>query len=295
MGGYIPESGAKLDRVVAIYPEVRLSDFQRFFDEAEYLERHGLTERVARWIGKGMSEYHYNVKVGDGEGAVMIQCKHNSARERQGRYDMRVEFNPQKISQEKRLALGLTHRFALIEGWTASKVDVTLMDIAVDLPFDPRRVMVISKTGREENRYRGDRYYGRKGEHGRIKCYDKKRERKERAGEEIAFDHLTRVEFTWRGRVRLERLESVVLGFDDLYAVWILGGEKPEKAEVRAFIAAIQAGVIQFKELTRTNQRKVKEALESAEMVDFEKAFRLSVSRFRRDLDELLVGTVKVG
>jgi hypothetical protein len=278
---------AIIDRVVAVYPDVSEKDFQRFFDELDYLETHGFVEKTERWVEKAASKYHYNIRVGKGEGALIIQYKHNSAGEREF-HDMRVEYNPQKLTREREMALGPAHRFALIEGWAASKVEITMMDIAVDLPVDPRRVMVLSKTGREENRFRGDRYFGSKGEHGRLKVYDKARERREKAGKEIGHE-LTRVEFTWRGRVRLERLESCELGSNKLYEVKILG-EKAEKAEIRAFIAAIQMGVIQLKELTRTNQRKVKEALSAVEGVDLERAFEVAKGDIKRELERVLVG-----
>jgi len=79
------------------------------------------------------------------------------------------------------------------------------------------------------------------------------------------------------------------LGSNKLYEVKILG-EKAEKAEIRAFIAAIQMGVIQLKELTRTNQRKVKEALSAVEGVDLERAFEVAKGDIKRELERVLVG-----
>ena len=281
----------KLDRVVLVFKNLSTYAFERFCKELEYMELNGHIEAVKFWIGKGVSEYHYNFKVGDGEGSVLVQYKHNSKQEKGSRYDARVEFNPAKVGKEKGRLFDIIQQRFTIAGTGRTIINVTMMEIAYDLKVNHKAVMVFPKQGREENRIQGNRYYGMRGRHGRLKVYDKKREREEK-GHKVEEDELTRVEFTWKGEVKLERLETLKLGADKLYEVKIYGGERvASKAEIRAYILAIATGNIQLKEFTRTNQRHIKEALESCETLGMDGMFDYRLPEIKAEICNLVVET----
>lgn len=278
----------ELDRLVAVYKNVSTYAFGKFVIELDYHEKNGLIESVRHWKGKGVSEYHHNFKVGDGEGSVTIQYKHNTQPERQQRYNMRIEFNPSKVSGHKDNLFHLIQsRFGKGENGRTI-INITMMELAIDVEVNPKTVMVFPKQGREENRIRGDRYYGMRGRHGRLKVYDKKREREEK-GFTVDAKKLTRIEFTWKGEVKLERLESVELGAGKLYDIRVWRNEKVEKAEVNAYIFAIAMGHLQLKDFTRTNQRHIKEALKDCETLGLDGAFDYRLPEIKREVCELLV------
>lgn len=278
-----------LDRLVVIFKNISTYAFDRFATELNYHEENGLIEQVKHWKGKGISEYHHNFKIGDKEeGSVTIQYKHNTKPEKERHYDLRIEFNPSKVNEHKeRLFHLIQERFAVSEiGRTL--INVTMMELACDVEVDHKAVMVFPKQGREENRIQGNRYYGMRGRHGRLKVYDKKREREEK-GYKVDVEKLTRIEFTWKGEVRLEDLQTVELGADKLYEIKVWRDEKVEKAEIRAYLLAIATGNIQLKEFTRTNQKHIKNALESCETLGFDGAFDYRLPEIKKEICGLLV------
>lgn len=285
----------KLDRLVAVYKKITPYAFAKFVGELDYLEKNGLIEKVRHWKGKGISEYHHNFKVGNvEEGSVIIQYKHNTQAEGQSNYDLRIEFNPSKIDEQKRNLFDLIQvRFGMGE-YGRTVINVTMMELALDVEVDPRAIMVLPKQGREENRIQGNKYYGMRGRHGRLKVYDKKREREEK-GIKVDAEKLTRIEFTWRGEVKLENLETVKLGADKLYEIKVWRNEKVEKAEIRAYILAIATGNIQLKEFTRTNQRHIKEALKDCETLGLDGMFDYRLPEIKREICGLLVDSYEFG
>lgn len=282
-----------LDRLVAVYKGVEIKAFEKFVSLLEYHEQNGLIEKVEYRIGKRISEYHHNFLIGDSSaGRVHMAYKHNTAKNNELKYDLRVEFNPSKVKGKERLFDLIQFCFSY-KGLERTLINVTMMELAVDVEAPVRSVLVFPKHGREENRIQGNKYFGMRGRHGRLKVYDKKREREEK-GFKVDLEHLTRIEYTWKDKIKLERLEQIKLGANELYDIKILGGSKmAQKAEVQAYILAIAMGSLQLKDFTRTNQRHIKEALANMETLGFEGMFDYRLPEIKRDIYNLLVENQK--
>src|SRR5688500_16670495 len=87
-----------MDGITVFYDEIRPDVFNDFLIGLSNLEAQAYCPEIKRWVGKRASEYHHNVMIGDGEGAMIVQYKHNSKPEREPFYSVRVEYNPQKVN-----------------------------------------------------------------------------------------------------------------------------------------------------------------------------------------------------
>lgn len=295
-----------LDRIVYIYECVRTSEFDRFLAHIDYLETNGLISNKYLKIGKGASEYHYNLHLESGAGGIIVSYKHNSIKLHSAKqylydgtadyvYDVRVEYNPSKIIGTSKINIvnAIQYYFG------HHKCYVTFMDLAIDIDKNKDTIIVCSKNGREENRYMGTRYYGQRGKDGRLKIYDKKKER-EKAGEIITQNNLTRIEYSFKADkpIPIDNLIFLTITPSQYYDIYIVKNiDIP--IEVKCYLLAIQSGQAQIKQFTRTNQRKIKEALASYDLIDFDQiiqaqwrdildiVYQICINYYQKDIDKI--------
>lgn len=259
-----------VDRLIYKIKDVSSTDFEKFRLGLDKLETAGKIPRIRFEIGQGASEYHYNLHISQGEGAVYIGWEHNTAKPNIVRgelsYDMKVEYNPQKLNESIRSAIE----------WIQDAFDgrqhlVTSLDLAHDMDVPRDNIVVVPTTGREENRYRSDRYYGFKSKDGYLKVYDKNRERREKVGAK-EFDpdrpFWTRIEYTMKlkGGVSVDDLKRLELP-EPPYRIWNVSGEEFEhvKPEIRACIYAVRMGYMQFKDFSRYKRPQIEKAFDRCE------------------------------
>jgi len=245
--------------------------WERLNHELHVGELSGHLPVVYRKFGTGASEYHYNVHIGRGSGAIMISWKHNSEREQMVSYRMRVEFNPAK--QTKLNDWFWTMFRNIVEQYTKR---IKQMDIAFDIPTNINNISAVSLTGRDRSLFKNTRYFGSSGKSGRLKIYDKKTELEDVQGISIADENLTRIEYTMKydDPVQLRYLESIPdLGINEEYIIsnFNLG---VNQGIIKASILAIQNGEMEMKEFSQSYKVKIKKAFADMEKFDLDHVYR---------------------
>jgi len=263
----------EIDKLIYMIDFISPSEFQEFKDKLSELELRAKICSVNYKIGTGVSEYHYNLHIGRGDGAVYIGWQHNTSK---GEYvgsskvwTMKVEYNPAKTSVEHEEAIALLQKM-----FCEHTKRLTTLDFCFDVEIDTNSIFVFPKTGKEENRYRGDRYYGHKSNTGYLKVYDKKRERLEKANiyvfpEDEMWRELARIEYT----LKIEN--GITLDLFRLINVKDIGNEydirifkeydEKIKPEIKACIIAILWGQMQVKDFGRYTKPHIKKAIENSE------------------------------
>lgn len=259
-----------LDNLVFYTEEVRMSAFNYFREKLDAAEMAGTVPTVRLTIGKGRSEYHYRLNIGQGGGAITVSFKHNSARENEEFYRMRIEFNPQKCGK---LYNGFWKVYNALFCRHVKKVKQ--MDLAFDIPVVNNQVMVYSLTGRDKSYFKDTQYFGVSGKDGRLKVYDKKTELEEKQGIKIEEEAKTRIEYTKKFDEPLipQVLSKMEIGINADYKIAIFNGEKV-KGEIKACILAVQNNMIQMNEFTRTTKTKIKKALDDMGQLDLDHAYQ---------------------
>lgn len=283
-----------------------MSEFDKFLAHIDYLELQSLITQKYLRIGKGASEYHYNLHLESGEGGIIVSYKHNSVKIHKSKqylydgtheyaYDVRVEFNPSKVlgTYKENIIHAIQYYFG------HHQCNISMMDIALDVEHSKDTIIIYTKNGREENRYMGTRYYGQRGKDGRLKIYDKKKER-EKAGEKIDQKHLTRIEYTFKPDkpIKLDNMIFIVVEPEQYYDIYIY--KKIDLSiEIYCYLLAIQNGQAQIKQFTRTNQKKIKEALASFEKIQFNQiiqaqwrdilniVYQICKNYYQKDIDKI--------
>jgi len=262
-----------MDKIVYMIDNVSLSDFQKLKDDLGELEYKGKLSSVVYRVGTGISEYHYNLHIGHGEGAVFIGWQHNASRPvfvgSEKLWDMKIEYNPSKLLEWHTVALRcLQSNFV----WHDRRL-ITI-DLCVDIEVHKDSIFVFAR-GKEENRYRGDRYYGYKSNHGHLKVYDKKRERKEKAGidvfpEDEMYRDLTRIEYTLKfdkgiNYAMFKLIDPLTIASEYQFKIINDINGLSVKAEYRACILAVLWGQMQVKQFSRYTRPHIEKALADCE------------------------------
>lgn len=106
---------------------------------------------------------------------------------------LRLKFNPNKNADNPALKniLSFLYKCGWVNGWHFSRVDY-----ALDVQGSLSAFYVLSR--KTETNYGSTRYYGLRGNSGYLRVYDKRKEQREIAGEDIGFE-LTRFEWEQRG------------------------------------------------------------------------------------------------
>lgn len=258
-----------IDNLVIYTEEVRPSAFDLFKEKLSLGELQGLVMPVRLTIGKGRSEYHYRLNIGQGGGSITVGFKHNSARESEEFYRMRIEFNPQK---NQHLYKGF---WAVYNSLFANHTKtVKQFDLAFDVPVEISQVLVYSLTGREKSYFKNTQYFGSPGNTGRLKVYDKKAELEENQGVKIEDEQKTRIEYTMKFEeaITAQLLSKRELNLNADYKIVVFDGEKV-KGELKACILAMQDNTVQMNEFTRTTKTKIKKALENMVQLDLDHAY----------------------
>lgn len=316
-----------IDRIALVYPSVGSNEVSTFSARLRSLQESlnfvfpkdiragndGVLDEVevefeeirlvnSHYIGKRKKEYHYNWLLGtEAEGRIYIGWKHNSQpNNSREAYDMRVEFNPSKIDEDKlehRLLLELLREFIYFQGKSGieeREVIVTMMDLAQDFDRDMSSFSIFAK-GRKPDFYKGTMYFGKRGYDGFMRVYDKKKERL-KSGEQVREKYLTRFEYKWKAKSRsegvsLKAIDKIELGIDKRYEIFKRGELKALKAEHEACVLAYQMGLIPLERFTRTTQNHIKKILsEQAERISMEEIFRRDILKEKKRLIEMLIG-----
>lgn len=259
-----------IDNLVIYVYAVTPHSFDYFKGKISDLEMAGKAPETRLTIGKGYSEYHYRLNVGKGGGGVTVGYKHNSKRENEESYDMRIEFNPVKNNSEI-----YGHFWDLFkELYLHHTKKIKSFDVAFDVPVNNLNLIAVSLTGRQRGNFKDTVYYGSPGNTGRLKIYNKKVELEEKQGVTITQDELTRIEYSYRfmDPLTIQWLSKVQTKINDEYSIAVLDSEKMT-GEIKAAVLGIQMGYMKMSEFTRTTKTKIKKALENMEQLDLDHAY----------------------
>lgn len=255
-----------LDKLIYKILKVTMDEWDSFLKDLNYYETWLFCDSVKREIGKGASKYHYELRIGLGEGAIFIGFKHNMSKNI-GHWDIKVELNPQKSDKHK-----VVIENVIQQHFKHHHKVVTLLDLAIDVEYSTKDILVLPKYAREENRYRGDRYFGNKGKHGYLKVYDKKRERKEKANVEVPQDVLTRIEYTIKFAsegVTFQLLRKLEVLTESEYTIYLINKELDNTdVLIDCAVNSILTGHKQFKDFGRYQKEKIKKALSQLDTLE---------------------------
>lgn len=261
-----------LDRLILVIPDAQVYKYGKFREQLEIAETYGKIPRVIYEIGKRASEYHHIIRIGEGSGAIFIGYKHNSAKENQNTYTMKVELNPSAKSSEKVSAARKVAMQILLESFATNAKLIKGLDIAFDVPVSNKDIYAVSLTGKERQTFKDTVYYGASGSSGRLKIYDKKKELEKKQGVEIPEENLTRIEYSIRLKepVTLQLFSKVEnWKINETYQISKLNLGKTD-GNIKAYVLAITSGQMELKEFTRAAQVKTKKALENMGLLDLD-------------------------
>lgn len=261
-----------LDNLVINVENVSQGTFDCFTNKLARLEAFSEIPEIRANIGLGYSEYHYNLNIGQGSGAIRIGYKHNSCKESARAFTMRVEFNPSKQVESNFKAYWDVFKALFKEHMKLIKQ----IDIAFDLSVTTRQIIATSLTGRQRSMIKDTVYYGTRGNNGRLKIYDKKKEMQQRQKIEVPDDvELTRIEYTWKFEKALtaQKFSKSQPDFKGQYKVAVLDIEKLN-GEVKAMVLAFHHGFVKWNEFTRTSKLKIKNALDTMDLLDLDHVYQ---------------------
>lgn len=255
-----------LDRLNFRIEDVHVDDFQRFYDAVDAFETMGVVN-VRRQFKTGASDYAYNLYFGQGDGAVFIGYRHNSANAKlaKERFHVKVELNPSKHRFEDHKSLWIS-----LGDFRNFKKTIKSVDIAFDLlgvPIDT--IVPVSTTGKWTNKFQSTFYSGQRGSHGFMRIYDKA---KEEGTEDI---DKTRVEFTisFDDPITFQIFQAIdAYDVFEQYIVSVVDFDKLD-AEVASILFALHHAFRSLKDFTRRKQEKIKKALLGTERVDFQTVY----------------------
>lgn len=259
-----------LDNLVLNVEKVTQETFEKFGKDLSRLETFSKLPEIFYSVGKGYSEYHHNLNIGIGSGGLRIGYKHNSAKQ-SNQYTMRLEFNPSKQSEEN-----YGEFWSLFKKTFKDHVKlIKQFDIAFDIAAEPREIISVSLTGRQRTILKDTVYFGSRGNHGRLKIYNKKKEIEDK--QKIKMDpniKLTRIEYTVKldKGVTAQMLSKADLKINEQYQLSLLSLDK-FSGEVKSMLIAFHNGWVQWNEFTRTSKMKIKKALDNMTLLDIDKCY----------------------
>jgi len=267
--------GLVLDNLILYVKNVTFEDYSALVQEltAKFFTIENEENIVSRYEKLRAREYHYNLQVGNGSGAVYIGYQHNSEKPKGKGFTLKLEVNPAKeneiqIEFQKVFARIFKNHPKMIKGG----------ELALDLPIASDRIFAVSTTGRSQDRHKGTLYYGNRGKHGYLKIYNKKKELEERQKVVIKEEQLTRIEYSFRfpDEVNLQQFSSAELEMDKLYKISIFSKEKLDSfdAVTKALVYSYINGFQDIKEHTYTNKKKIKNAVENMEVISLDHAYQ---------------------
>ena len=282
-----------LDKLVTTVHFITKDEFKRFNDELievfHVLEDSRIGYYYEMTIGKSIKDYHYNVHWGKGEGAIYCGYKHNTKEEHAEYYDMKIEFNPQKVvwtddgAEEQHAYFFDIYR----KHFKSNKKTFKMFDLALDVPLPKNSILVKSMTGKEEDRYKGTRYWGTRSRNGYLKVYDKKKERKV-AGVSVNHQDFTRIEYTYVNQEGLEysELKTFDIDLSSKFLISLMNDIEGKEctAEVQSYIFAIKEGFMREKDFTRTNRKKIEAYMRASQPLNLNEIYKNS----RNDIIELI-------
>lgn len=240
------------------------TDFiSRFFDSNKFSCSAMLGYDTQFYIGKGASQYGYNYRIQKGEPNQSVErpsfwigfC-HNSERMRKNITYFTMEYNPQKWEGDTLINYLLSEFFN-----KPNTAEIVSCDIAKDIDIHINDIIIDTQRKRDIklfNSASGKTYYIGKGNK-RVKVYDKVAEQLSK-GNYIADSCLTRYEVSMSIGKTFRDIEAYMPDIDGVPVIYVPSQQLFISPLVKSLIFALQHGVIQFNELTRTQKRMVQDA-----------------------------------
>lgn len=286
--------GVFLDRLILKYEKVTEEQFAKFLKSLNARQVLVKNTVVKYTLGTAIKDFHHNINIGQGEGAIFIGFKHNSSKQTK-EYNLKVEFNPNKLQDQslheddvnaiQKFVFGTLNN--VLKG---NKRLITGFDVAFDLTVNNSRIVPISNTGRMQDRHKGTIYYGNRGKHGYLKIYDKKKELLEVHKREISDDDLTRIEYSFRisdGLVINDLGKEPIFRISDLYNFSFID-YKSLKGTLKACVLAYSTGLMDLKEFPRRTKDNIKKALKDMEQLDLDHALKSNWKNIITDVKQYI-------
>lgn len=286
--------GVYLDRLILKYEKVTEEQFEKFLRSLHARQVLVKNTIVKYTIGTTIKDFHHNLNIGEGEGAIFIGYKHNSSKQTK-EYNLKVEFNPSKLQDQSLHEddVNAIQKFAfgtLNNCLKRNKRLVTGFDVAFDLTVNKSRIVPVSTTGRMQDRHKGTIYYGNRGKHGYLKIYDKKKELLEVHNREITDDDLTRIEFSFRisdGLVINDLSKEPIFRISDLYNFSFIDYDSL-KGTLKACVLAYSTGLMDLREFPRHTKDNIKKALKDMEQLDLDHVLKSNWENIINDIKQYI-------
>lgn len=232
-------------------------------------------------------DYHYNLRVGSGSGAVFVGYQHNAEKSVSGSFTLKVEFNPSKPTKEQEMLLNVFKTT-----FKDKEILVKGLDLAFDVQEPKEKIFVFSLTGRSQDRNKGTAYFGTRGKTGYLKVYNKKKELEEKQGETVEYDYLTRIEYSLRMKdaITLSMFSSVDnFSINELYKIHLIEDENALDPFMKAAFFSYLNGYQDLKEFSKYQRNKIKKALDSFRLVDLDNRYSNAKQEIFISLKNLLL------
>lgn len=279
-----------VDRVVLKFKDVTTDEFNNLQNSLIDLMESGYLYNVKSYQNASARSYLYNInipvdEVVATEGAIYIGYLHNSNKNRLNgnSFNMKMEFNPNKATHINQMVL-----LAIKQCLKNKQVELTDLDIAIDVPYPIKDVYSVSNKSRNTSSNNTTRYYGEQHKHGYLKIYDKTKERldfiksvnkarKKQGLDELDIkdyvpDHeVTRIEVTLcpscksdevdkkaKEGVTFKQLQKHRFDFDSLYSIGVYGEDQDMVFRCVMYAIMDSMSGIEAKDFPRGQKNKLK-------------------------------------
>ncbi|PRX15949.1 hypothetical protein BX659_1793 [Orenia metallireducens] len=215
--------------------------------------------RVEYWEGYKITEYRHNwrFKLGVDE-TVYIGCQHNSEPPVELRTGFVIEYNPNKVEKDNCVLDELLMLFTKTEP-IVQKLDVAVDFYKVNINWvtlfkGSKRKITTLDYGSDDKTY----YIGEVGQEGRVKVYNKAKERSKKSYP-VPFSDWTRYEITLKPDVITSNIQDYKIDIEIPNITYIQPHKiKDLNSTDRILLKAIKAGLAELAELPRRKKEKLK-------------------------------------
>ncbi len=256
------------DNIIYSIDKIRLKsyiDYKTYSDLEFYLRAYHNDKLDYFKISDRIMQFKYNftIKIGEGK-TIYLGFHHNNekAEDNDGLHNLTVEFNPNKIKQDKILMkiLGLSGNWFIKRYDLAMDLQINILDLITDMSgkFNQK----IFSNGYDDKTI----YYGVGDK--RVKIYNKKIESKL-----DLFGNLTRIEVT-REVEDFEVRKAVCLNYDNYFPCvytnnYMFSFSDYEDKTLLPILYAVQNGY-PIRDLSKTYKKKIKSLLEGGYKIKFD-------------------------
>lgn len=261
---------------------VRLKSRYNTFDLEPLIKRLSVDSRVEYWKMYNFKNYHHNFKVTEiPDFSYYIGIEHNMKKTNMKK-DIVVEYNPSKFEYSSDSLL-----FWILYNYFYDDFIVVSVDVAIDIDKNIKELYFDRNYKRSYKLFISDtgitHYFG-EGD-GRIKVYDKKRER-ESKGKKVDRENWTRIEYSLKIGENVNNIDNLYkkISMIDIYKISDI---EVKDRTTRALLYAVRNGY-DIKELSRDYRKKIKNIISQEKIIISEEKINETIKEYFENYRDML-------